>query len=148
VLPPFLLGGVARHRLVQNARSRSNSKTASLHPECKRPSPSTLHERTHTLASFSSLWVGPRPMSNSKPLRRHDDPRLSVPDPRRTEPHSSHACSSRGRVVSRARDVGIESCASRGRSDRDPRGSVKPGAFLPFRESEGRELRSADDKSP
>src|SRR5262249_49610575 len=26
---------VTRHRLVQNARSRPNSKTASLHPECK-----------------------------------------------------------------------------------------------------------------
>src|SRR5208283_5330137 len=36
-----LPGWVARHRLVQNARSRSNSKTASLHPECKRPLPST-----------------------------------------------------------------------------------------------------------
>ena len=35
VLPRLLLAGVARHRLVQNARSGSNSKTASLHPECK-----------------------------------------------------------------------------------------------------------------
>ncbi|HYL12251.1 MAG TPA: hypothetical protein VEV41_04420 [Terriglobales bacterium] len=28
-------------RLVQNARSRPNSETASLHPECKRPLPPT-----------------------------------------------------------------------------------------------------------
>ena len=41
VLPPFPPGWVARHRLVQNAPSRSNSLTASLHPECKRPLPST-----------------------------------------------------------------------------------------------------------
>jgi hypothetical protein len=46
VLPPFPPGWVARHRLVQNARSRSNSVTASLHPECKRPLPSTLDDRT------------------------------------------------------------------------------------------------------
>jgi hypothetical protein len=31
----FPLGAVARHRLVQIVRSRSNSKTASLHPERK-----------------------------------------------------------------------------------------------------------------
>jgi len=47
VLPPFPPGWVARHRLVQNARSRSNSQTASLHPECKRPLPST-HDRSYT----------------------------------------------------------------------------------------------------
>src|SRR5262249_48590902 len=35
VLPPFPQAGVARQRLVQNARSRSNSVTASLYPERK-----------------------------------------------------------------------------------------------------------------
>jgi hypothetical protein len=35
VLPLLPLAAVARHRLVRNPRSGSNSKTASLHPECK-----------------------------------------------------------------------------------------------------------------
>ena len=34
-LTPLLLGRVVRHRLDPNARSRSNSETASLHPQCK-----------------------------------------------------------------------------------------------------------------
>ncbi len=49
------------HRLVQNARSRSNSKTASLHPECKQTfavhAPSAY---THNSTPFSSQWVGPQ----------------------------------------------------------------------------------------
>jgi hypothetical protein len=44
-----LPGWVARHRSVQNARSRSNSLTASLHAECKRSLPSTLDDRTRRL---------------------------------------------------------------------------------------------------
>ena len=49
--------------------SRSNSKTASLHPECKQTyavhAPSAY---THNSTPFSSQWVGRRPLSNSKPL--------------------------------------------------------------------------------
>src|SRR6266536_3567903 len=68
VLPLLLLAGVARHRLVQNARSRSNSKTASLHPECKLTfavhAPSAY---THNSTPFSCQWVGPRPMGTQNP---------------------------------------------------------------------------------
>src|SRR6516164_444477 len=39
VLPPFLPGGAASQRLVQNAHSGSNSETASTYPERRRPSP-------------------------------------------------------------------------------------------------------------
>jgi hypothetical protein len=39
--PPFPSERRARHRLVQNAGSRSNSEAASLHPESPRPLPST-----------------------------------------------------------------------------------------------------------
>src|SRR6202023_728895 len=62
VLPPLLPAEVARHRLVQNARSRSNSKTASLHPECKQtfavhaPSAYT-HNSTHFHVNKWAPWA-------------------------------------------------------------------------------------------
>src|SRR5215467_10207735 len=68
VLPPLLLGRVARHRLVQNARSRSNSKTASLHPE--RKSTCAVHAPAAYCTDsnqFSCLWVGRTPMSTQNP---------------------------------------------------------------------------------
>src|SRR5215472_3078019 len=52
VLPPFPPGRVARHRLVQNVRSRSNSETASLHPELPRLLPSHAGSTYTELSSF------------------------------------------------------------------------------------------------
>jgi hypothetical protein len=59
---------VARHRLVQNARSRSNSKTASLHPE-RNPTCAVHAPGAYSTDSnqFSSPWVGRRPMSTQNP---------------------------------------------------------------------------------
>src|SRR5215831_3131479 len=56
VLPPSQLGGMARHRLVQNARSRSNSKTAPLYPECNQTRAVHGHEHTaQTQPIFMSM---------------------------------------------------------------------------------------------
>src|SRR5215831_13573494 len=55
VLPPSLLGEMARHRLVQNARSRSNSKTASLYPECNQTC--AVHAHEHTAQNQTNFHV-------------------------------------------------------------------------------------------
>src|SRR5215831_3093504 len=55
VLPPSLLGEMARHRLVQNARSRSNSKTASLYPECNQSC--AVHAHEHTAQTQTNFHV-------------------------------------------------------------------------------------------
>src|ERR1700741_5040040 len=67
-LPPLLRAEVARHRLVQNARSRSNSKTASLQPECKRTfAVNAPSDYTHNATPFSCQWVSRRPMGTQNP---------------------------------------------------------------------------------
>ena len=63
VLPPLLLARVVRHRLVQNARSRSNSETASLHPECKQTfavhAPMSVHLQTRPDFHVNGWAKGP-----------------------------------------------------------------------------------------
>src|SRR5690242_17961506 len=60
VLPPSLRVGMARHRLVQNPRSRPNSKTASLYPECNQicavHAPSAY--RTDSTNFHVNRWAG------------------------------------------------------------------------------------------
>ena len=62
MVPPRL-AGVARHRLVQNARSRSNSLTASLHPECKQTfavhAPISVHAQTQPHFHINRWASGP-----------------------------------------------------------------------------------------
>jgi len=66
--------------------------------------------------------------------RGHGDSRLSVPDPSRRKPHSASPGLPR-REVSTASDLGFESCAARGRSDRDSHSSAGPRALLAFAKS-------------
>src|SRR5215468_12021887 len=70
-LPHLFDTGVARHRLVQNARSRPNSETASLHPECKQicavHAPAAY---THNSTPFSCQCVGRKPMETQYPSVR------------------------------------------------------------------------------
>src|SRR5215472_6915367 len=65
VLPPFPPGGVARHRLVQNVRSRSNSETASLHPELPRPLPSHAGSIVHCRLDLIFMAMG-APQAHAK----------------------------------------------------------------------------------
>ena len=59
---------VARHRLLQNARSGSSSKTASLHPECKQIFAVQLHQRTRaTPPHFHVNGWATGPMENENP---------------------------------------------------------------------------------
>src|SRR5258705_10584784 len=68
VLPPSLLGRMARHRLVQNARSRPNSKTASLYPECNQIC--AVHARSAYSTDSTPIFMsigGLQAHVNSKP---------------------------------------------------------------------------------
>mgnify|MGYP001175621025 CR=1 FL=1 len=72
VLLPLLLAEVARHRLVQNARSRSNSKTASLHPECKQTfavHASSAYSTTQSHFHVNGWAPGPCKLKNQRSLR-------------------------------------------------------------------------------
>src|SRR5262249_23769441 len=78
VLPPSLLGEMARHRLVQNARSRSNSKTASLYPECNQTC--AVHAHEHTAQNQTNFHVNGWASGPCKLKKEGSHTRDSKPD--------------------------------------------------------------------
>jgi len=74
VLPAFLSEREPRHRLVQNAGSRSNSETASLRLERTRPSPSHARLIAHapTRTDVDSYRWAAQPMPSSEAIHLVD----------------------------------------------------------------------------